>query len=86
MKKISNKIKIKINNKNMLVLEGKRRRRRRRRRRREETSTTKVKIFWEVFPEITEKLCSRGSHSCTSCLQPDLAIYKSHPGGTGFEP
>jgi hypothetical protein len=42
-------------------------------------------IFWEVFPESTEKVCSRGSHGCTLGWQLDLIMCKSHPGGTGFE-
>jgi hypothetical protein len=38
-----------------------------------------------VFPESTEKLCSKGCHGCTSCWQSDLIMDKNHPGDTGFE-
>ena len=43
------------------------------------------KIFWEIFPERTEKLCSWSTHGCTSCWQLDLVNCKSHLLGTGFE-
>lgn len=42
-------------------------------------------IFWEMFPESTEKLWSGSGQGCTSCWQLDLVMCKCHPGGTDFE-
>jgi hypothetical protein len=37
----------------------------------EETNIIEIKIFWEVFPESTGKLCSIGDHGCTLYWQPE---------------
>ena len=38
-----------------------------------------------MFSESTKRLCSRDSQGCTVLLQWDLVMFKSNPGGTGFE-
>ena len=38
------------------------------------------------FPRVSmQRLCSIGGHGCTLGLHLNLAMCKSHPGGTGFE-